>query len=125
MAVKSLGVSELQRVEPELGRIVVLLNMDMGRLKTVGHEEKEAITTLAEHRGHAGMLSLVSCKDAGMGPVDETVGATEVTLTLYGAGRRARPGPLGAAAAGISRPRIRALPAAGRPAAAPAVAHSR
>ncbi len=47
VAPEAFDVGELKRVEPELGCIVLLLNMDMGWLVAIGHKEKEPITANA------------------------------------------------------------------------------
>src|SRR5947209_123837 len=55
---KALDKSKLQRVEPELGRAVVALDVDVWRLESVGHVKEEAIAALAENGWHGGSVSV-------------------------------------------------------------------
>ena len=47
VAAKALDESEFERVEPELGRAIVALNVDVRRLEPVGHVKEEAETAFA------------------------------------------------------------------------------
>ena len=47
VAAKALDESEFEGIEPELRGAVVALNMDVRRLKPVGHVEEEAETAFA------------------------------------------------------------------------------
>lgn len=52
VAAKALDESEFEGIEPELRGTVVALNMDVWRLKSVGHVEEEAEAAFAQNRGH-------------------------------------------------------------------------
>lgn len=44
VAAEAFDMGELKRVEPELGCVVLLLNVDVRWLVPIGHEEKEPVT---------------------------------------------------------------------------------
>ena len=54
---EALHISKLERVEPQLGLVVILLNVDMRWFITIGHEEKEPITPFTKNSRHTAMLS--------------------------------------------------------------------
>jgi hypothetical protein len=53
---ESFHIGELERIEPKLCRVVILLDMDVRRLVAVGHEKEEAVSTLATDCRHVADL---------------------------------------------------------------------
>lgn len=51
VAAKALDERELQRVQPQLGCVIVARDVDLGRLQPVGHVEKEAEAVFAKDVG--------------------------------------------------------------------------
>jgi hypothetical protein len=54
---KPLDKSEFQWIKPEFGGAIISLNMNVRRLKTVGHVEKEAISALTKNSWHTGTVA--------------------------------------------------------------------
>ncbi len=55
---KAFNECELERIEPELGRIISPLHMNVWRLKSVGHVKEKAVSALTENCGHVPMVAL-------------------------------------------------------------------
>jgi len=56
MATKTLHVSELQRIKPELRRVVIFGDVDVRRFIAVSHKKEKAVAALAENGGHTAKL---------------------------------------------------------------------
>ena len=58
VAAKAFDEGKLQRVEPELCGVIIALDVNVRRLETVGHVEKEAVASLAQDGRHVRIVAV-------------------------------------------------------------------